>query len=53
MENVKVTFEGVDETLRKLKRLDDRISKRIIKKVGRKALKPMVDSYKRNITATV
>lgn len=40
---------GVEETMNKLKRLDDRLKKRILKKVGRKSLKPMVDSYKKNI----
>jgi hypothetical protein len=49
MENVKVQLEGVDQLMRKIKKLDDRIKKRIIKKVGKKALPPMVDSYKRNI----
>ena len=50
MEKVKVKLEGVEETMKKLKKLDDRLKKRIIKKVGKKALPPMVDSYKKNIT---
>lgn len=49
MEKVKVKLEGVEETMRKLKKLDDRLKKRIIKKVGRKSLPPMVDSYRKNI----
>jgi hypothetical protein len=50
MENVKVSIEGAEEVMRKLRKLDDRLKKRILKKVGRKSLPPMVDSYKRNIT---
>lgn len=50
MESVTVKIEGADEVMRKLKKLDKRLSKRIIKKVGRKALKPMVDSYRTSIT---
>jgi len=49
MEKVKVSVEGVDEVMKKLRKLDDRLKKRILKKVGRKALPPMVDSYQRNI----
>jgi len=49
MEKVKVKLEGVEETMKKLKKLDDRLKKRIIKKVGRKSLPPMVDSYQKNI----
>ena len=49
MEKVKVKLECVDETMKKLKKLDDRLKKRIIKKVGRKSLPPMVDSYRKNI----
>ena len=49
MEKVKVKLEGVEETMKKLKKLDDRLKKRIIKKVGRKSLAPMVDSYQKNI----
>ena len=49
MEKVKVRLEGVEETMKKLKKLDDRLKKRIIKKVGRKSLPPMVDSYRKNI----
>ena len=49
MEKVKVKLEGVEETMKKLKKLDDRLKKRIIKKVGRKSLPPMVDSYRKNI----
>jgi len=49
MEKVKVKLEGVEETMKKLKKLDDRLKKRIIKKVGKKSLPPMVDSYQRNI----
>lgn len=49
MEKVKMQIEGVEEVMRKIKKLDDRLKKRILKKVGRKSLKPMVDSYKRNI----
>ena len=36
--------------MKKLKKLDDRLKKRIIKKVGKKSLPPMVDSYQKNIT---
>ena len=50
MEKVKVSVEGVEEVMKKLRKLDDRLKKRILKKVGRKALPPMVDSYQRNIT---
>ena len=50
MENVKVSIEGAEEVMRKLRKLDDRLKKSILKKVGRKSLPPMVDSYKRNIT---
>ena len=50
MEKVKVKLEGVEETMKKLKKLDDRLKKRIIKKVGKKSLPPMVDSYQKNIT---
>ena len=50
MEKVKVKVEGVEEVMRKLKKLDNNLKKRILKKVGRKALPPMVDSYQRNIT---
>ena len=49
MEKVRVRVEGVEEVMRKLKKLDDRITKKILKKVSRDALKPMVQSYKRNI----
>lgn len=49
MEKVQVRLEGVEETMKKLKKLDDRLKKRIIKKVGKKSLPPMVDSYKKNI----
>ena len=49
MEKVKVKLEGVEETMKKLKKLDETLKKRIIKKVGKKALPPMVDSYQRNI----
>jgi len=52
MEKVKVSVEGVDEVMKKLRKLDDRLKKRILKKVGRKALPPMVDSYQRNIKET-
>ena len=50
MEKVKVSVEGVDEVMKKIRKLDDRLKKSILKKVGRKSLPPMVDSYKRNIT---
>ena len=50
MEKVRVSVEGVDEVMKKLRKLDDRLKKSILKKVGRKSLPPMVDSYKRNIT---
>ena len=50
MEKVKVSVEGVEEVMKKLRKLDDRLKKRILKKVGKKSLPPMVDSYKRNIT---
>ena len=50
MEKVRVSIEGAKEVMRKLRKLDDRLKKRILKKVGRKSLPPMVDSYKRNIT---
>lgn len=50
MEKVKVSVEGVDEVMKKLRKLDDRLKKSILKKVGKKSLPPMVDSYKRNIT---
>ena len=49
MEKVKASVEGVDEVMKKLKKLDDRLKKRILKKVGKKSLPPMVDSYQRNI----
>ncbi len=49
MEKVRVSVEGAEEVMRKLKRLDDRITKKILKKVARESLKPMVESYKRNI----
>ena len=50
MEKVKASVEGVDEVMKKLKKLDDSLKKRILKKVGRKALPPMVFSYQQNIT---
>jgi len=34
MENVKVSVEGVEQTMRKLKKLDDRIRKKIFKAYG-------------------
>lgn len=46
----RVSVEGVEEVMKKLKKLDDRLKKRILKKVGKKSLPPMVESYKRNIT---
>lgn len=49
MEKVTVSIEGIDEVMRKMKKLDDRIKKRIIRKAARTSLKPMVASYKRNI----
>ena len=49
MKKVRVKVEGVEETIRKLKKLDDRIKKKILKKVARESLKPMVTSYKANI----
>ena len=49
MEKVKITLEGHHELMRKLKKLDERTRKKILKKVARESLKPMVDSYKRNI----
>jgi hypothetical protein len=49
MEKVSVRLEGAEQLMRKIKRLDDSLKKRIIKKVGKKSLPPMVDSYKRNI----
>lgn len=52
MEKVKVQLEGVDQLMRKIKKLDDRLKKRIIKKVGKKSLPPMVDSYQRNIKSS-
>lgn len=50
MEKVKVSVEGVEEVMKKLRKLDDRLKKRILKKIGKKSLPPMVDSYQRNIT---
>lgn len=50
MEKVRVSVEGAEEVMKKLRKLDDRLKKRILKKVGRKSLPPMVESYKRNIT---
>lgn len=50
MEKVRVSIEGAEEVMKKLRKLDDRLKKRILKKVGRKSLPPMVESYKRNIT---
>lgn len=49
MEKVKVSVEGTEEVMRKLKKLDGRIRKKILKRVAREALKPMVQSYKNNI----
>jgi len=49
MKKVRVKVEGVEETIRKLKKLDNRIKKKILKKVARESLKPMVASYKANI----
>ena len=50
MEKVRVSVEGVEEVMRKLRKLDDRLKKSVLKKIGKKSLPPMVDSYKRNIT---
>ena len=50
MEKVRVKLEGADELMRKLKKLDDRVKKKVLKKVARESLKPMVRSYKSNIT---
>ena len=47
--DITVSIEGAEEALLKLKKLDDRIKKKILKKVAREAMKPMVDSYRRNI----
>lgn len=44
-----VKLVGAEEAIKSLKRLDDNVRKRILKKVAREALKPMVASYKRNI----
>jgi hypothetical protein len=49
MEDVRVSIEGIDEVMKKLKKLDDRIKKKVLKSVARESLKPMVQSYKRNI----
>jgi hypothetical protein len=50
MEKVRVSVEGVGEVMKKLRKLDDRLKKRILKKIGKKSLPPMVDSYQQNIT---
>ena len=50
MNNVKITMVGDKHVRRQLKRLDDRVRKRVLKKAARKGLKPIVGIYKRQIT---
>ena len=47
--NISVQVQGAEEAIFKLKKLDSRIQKKILKKVARESMKPMVDSYRRNI----
>lgn len=41
---------GDEKVRRQLRRLDDRVRKRVLKNTARKALKPVVQAYKRQIT---
>lgn len=49
MQKFSVKLVGAEEAIKSLKKLDDNVRKKILKKVAREALKPMVASYKRNI----
>lgn len=41
---------GDEKVRRQLRRLDERVRKKVLKSTARKALKPAVQAYKRNIT---
>ena len=49
MQKFSVKLVGAEEAIKSLRKLDDNVRKKILKKVAREALKPMVASYKRNI----
>lgn len=50
MSNVKVTMVGDKRVMRDLRKLDERVRKRVLKKAARKGLKPVVRLYKSQIT---
>jgi hypothetical protein len=50
MSNVKVRLVGDKRVMRDLKKLDERVRKKVLKKTARKALKPVVRLYKSQIT---
>jgi len=50
MNKISITMIGDKEVRKQLRRLDDRVRKKVLKSTARKALKPVVQAYKRNIT---
>jgi hypothetical protein len=50
MSNVKVRLVGDKRVMRDLKKLDERVRKKVLKKAAKKGLKPVVRLYKSQIT---
>lgn len=46
---VRIEVEGLEEAIRKMKKLDDVTRRRVMRKAGKKAAKPMIQAFKESV----
>jgi (2Fe-2S) ferredoxin len=46
---IHIEIEGLEETLKKMKKMEDVVRRKVMREAGKKAAKPMIDAFKQNI----
>jgi hypothetical protein len=46
---IHIEIEGLEETLKKMKKMEDVVRRRVMRAAGKKAAKPMIQAYKDNV----
>jgi len=46
---IHIEIEGLEETLKKMRKMEDVVRRKVMREAGKKAAKPMIDAFKQNI----
>jgi hypothetical protein len=46
---IHIEIEGLEETLKKMKKMEDVVRRKVMREAGKKAAKPMIQAFKQNI----